>query len=35
MLARRFIDLGVDGGYFGDDYGAQKNLLLSRLLGGI
>ena len=28
-LIRRFIDLGVDGGYFGDDYGAQKNLLFS------
>jgi len=23
------LDLGVDGGYFGDDYGAQKNLLFS------
>jgi uroporphyrinogen decarboxylase len=28
-LARRFVALGVDGGYFGDDYGAQKNLLFS------
>lgn len=28
-LIRRFIDLGVDGGYFGDDYGAQKSLLFS------
>ncbi len=28
-LIRRFIDLGVDGAYFGDDYGAQKNLLFS------
>ena len=28
-LIQRFIDLGVDGGYFGDDYGAQKNLLFS------
>lgn len=28
-LIERFIDLGVDGGYFGDDYGAQKNLLFS------
>ena len=28
-LAQRFIDLGVDGGYFGDDYGAQQNLLFS------
>ena len=27
VLIRRFIDLGVDGGYFGDDYGAQKGLL--------
>jgi uroporphyrinogen decarboxylase len=29
VLINRFIDLGVDGGYFGDDYGAQKNLLIS------
>lgn len=29
VLVRRFIDLGVDGGYFGDDYGAQKNMLIS------
>jgi len=29
VLARRFVALGVDGGYFGDDYGAQKNLLFS------
>jgi uroporphyrinogen decarboxylase len=28
-LARRFVALGVDGGYCGDDYGAQKNLLFS------
>ena len=28
-LARRFVTLGVDGGYLGDDYGAQKNLLFS------
>jgi len=28
-LARRFVALGVDGGYFGDDYGAQKSLLFS------
>jgi uroporphyrinogen decarboxylase len=28
-LARRFVMLGVDGGYFGDDYGAQKSLLFS------
>ena len=35
VLARRFLALsvaggvGIDGGYFGDDYGAQKNLLFS------
>jgi uroporphyrinogen decarboxylase len=28
-LIRRFVGLGVDGGYFGDDYGAQVNLLFS------
>jgi uroporphyrinogen decarboxylase len=28
-LAHRFVTLGVDGGYFGDDYGAQKHLLFS------
>lgn len=28
-LAKRFIALGVDAGYFGDDYGAQKNMLIS------
>jgi uroporphyrinogen decarboxylase len=28
-LARRFVALGVDGGYFGDDYGAQRGLLFS------
>ena len=28
-LIHRFLDLGMDGGYFGDDYGAQKNLLFS------
>jgi len=28
-LARRFVSLGVDGGYFGDDYGAQRGLLFS------
>jgi uroporphyrinogen decarboxylase len=28
-LARRFLSLGVDGGYFGDDYGAQKGMLFS------
>ncbi len=32
VLIQRFIDLGVDGGYFGDDYGAQKNLLFSPVL---
>lgn len=29
VLARRFVDLGVDGGYFGDDYGGQVNMLMS------
>jgi len=29
VLIQRFLDLGVDGGYFGDDYGAQKGLLFS------
>ncbi len=29
VLARRFVELGVDGGYFGDDYGAQQSLLFS------
>ena len=29
VLINRFLDLGVDGGYFGDDYGAQKGLLFS------
>jgi uroporphyrinogen decarboxylase len=29
VLIQRFIDLGVDGGYFGDDYGAQKGLLFA------
>jgi uroporphyrinogen decarboxylase len=29
ILIKRYIDLGVDGGYFGDDYGAQKNMLIS------
>lgn len=28
-LIRRFIVLGVDGGYFGDDYGGQANMLMS------
>lgn len=31
-LAQRFVALGVDGGYFGDDYGAQKSLLFSPIL---
>ena len=29
VLIRRYIALGVDGGYFGDDYGGQVNMLLS------
>ena len=29
VLIQRFLALGVDGGYFGDDYGAQNNLLFS------
>ena len=28
-LARRYVALGVDGGYFGDDYGAQRSMLFS------
>lgn len=28
-LIQRFLDLGVDGVYFGDDYGAQKSTLMS------
>ncbi len=28
-LIERYLDLGIDGAYFGDDYGAQKNLLFS------
>jgi uroporphyrinogen decarboxylase len=28
-LARRFVLLGADGGYFGDDYGAQRSLLFA------
>ncbi len=28
-LARGFVNLGVDGGYFGDDLGAQRGLLFS------
>ena len=29
LLIRRFIEAGVDGGYFGDDYGAQRSMLFS------
>jgi uroporphyrinogen decarboxylase len=29
VLIQRFLELGVDGGYFGDDYGAQDNMLFS------
>ena len=29
VLIKKYIELGVDGGYFGDDYGTQKNLLFS------
>lgn len=29
VLCRRFVALGVDGGYFGDDYGAQRSMLIS------
>jgi uroporphyrinogen decarboxylase len=29
QLARRFVAVGVDGGYFGDDYGAQRGMLFS------
>ena len=32
VLIHRFIELGVDGSYFGDDYGAQQNMLFSPLL---
>ncbi|MBN9660387.1 MAG: hypothetical protein J0H49_19515 [Acidobacteria bacterium] len=28
-LARRFVAAGVHGGYFGDDYGAQRSMLFS------
>jgi uroporphyrinogen decarboxylase len=28
-LARRFVEAGVAGGYFGDDYGAQRAMLFS------
>ena len=30
VLIERYLELGVDGGYFGDDYGAQTGLLFSR-----
>ena len=30
VLVRRFLELGVDGGYFGDDYGAQTNCSFRR-----
>ena len=29
QLIHQFIALGIDGGYFGDDYGAQKHMLFS------
>ena len=29
VLIHRYLALGIDGGYFGDDYGAQKYLLFS------
>jgi uroporphyrinogen decarboxylase len=29
ILIARFIEAGVDGAYFGDDYGSQQNLLFS------
>lgn len=29
VLVRRFIELKVDGGYFGDDYGTQQGLLIA------
>jgi uroporphyrinogen decarboxylase len=28
-LIHQYLDLGIDGAYFGDDYGAQKSLLFS------
>lgn len=31
-LVQRFVALGVDGGYFGDDYGAQRGMLFSPVL---
>lgn len=29
VLIRRFVELGVNGGYFGDDYGGQHHMLFS------
>lgn len=29
VLIHRYLEMGVDGGYFGDDYGAQKSMLFS------
>ncbi len=29
VLIERYLALGVDGGYFGDDYGAQRSLIMS------
>ncbi len=29
ILIKRYLELGVDGGYFGDDYGAQSSMLFS------
>jgi uroporphyrinogen decarboxylase len=29
VLIQRFLELGVDGGYFGDDYGGQHHMLFS------
>ena len=29
ILSKRFVAAGVDGGYFGDDYGAQRAMLFS------
>jgi len=33
-LINRFIELGVDGAHFGDEYGAQKNMLFSPKICG-
>jgi uroporphyrinogen decarboxylase len=32
VLIHRYLELGVDGGYFGDDYGAQKSMLFSPVM---